>query len=130
MTFVHGITSYVNINSIDWSAYVDNFQLTRNADTAEVSSINDADRAFVVGLKGATGSMGGPWDPTLDGYLAADLGVSRTFEYGPEGNDNGDVKYSGNMIITQYTPGGGTGAAETWNANFTVTGTITVGTYP
>jgi hypothetical protein len=58
-----------------------------------------------------------------------DDGAVVAFECGPEGNTGGDIKYSGNALISNYSWSASVSDRVTWTANFTVTGAVTRGTF-
>lgn len=118
------------MDGTDISSYTDSCSLDRQIDTAETTSFGDDDRTYIAGLRGSSFSASGHWDPTGDGVLiGADDGAVVAWEYGPEGSDTGDIKYSGNALITSYNQSSGVGDKVAWSANFQVTGSVTRGTY-
>jgi hypothetical protein len=92
---------------------------------------------YETGFGDAKVSMGGPWTRALDNHMSpiyaallAGTATSVSFEYGPEGSDTGDVKYTGELVMTTFS--GPTADVENlleWEAEFQVTGAVTVGTY-
>ena len=135
MAFVHGKSAHFEIAdsgdaSRDISAYCDTVDFPRTADTAETSTFGSTSKSYLAGLKDATISISGIWDPTVDGYLDGIVGLdSQAFIYGPAGNTAGNIKYSGNCICTAYNPPADLSKANTFSASFQITGDVTRGTF-
>lgn len=130
MAVPHGSGSVLSIDGNAWTSYCDSQSLDKVRDLAETSVFGTTDKTYVSGLRGHTIQIGGPWDPTLDGYAdTADDGATVLFELGPEGGTAGDVKYSGSCLISGYSWQSSASAVPTWTASFTVTGAVTRGTY-
>lgn len=138
MAFVHGKTAVFKIDDSggtlrDISAYLNDVGFPRNIDTAETTTfgVSGSSKTYIVGLNDATISISGLFDATADGYLAGVLGQSATlsFEYGPAGSTGGNVKYSGECIMTSYEVSAAVGDAVQATAQFQVTGSITRGTW-
>jgi hypothetical protein len=121
MAFVHGSNATLSIDGNAVTAYCDSQSLDQVVDLAETTVFGNDDKTSIAGLKGATISIGGHWDPTLDGYMdAADDGASVLFDCSPDGA----VNYTGSCFITNYTWTAGVSDRVTWSANFTVTGAV------
>lgn len=129
MAFQPGRTGYLSIDGTDISGYCDSKSLDRARDTLDVTAFGDADYAYIAGLKSASIPMSGAWDPTLDGVIhGADDGATVAFVFGPEGNDSGDVQYSGNCFFENYSISNSVSGRTEWSATFKTTGAITRGT--
>lgn len=138
MAFVHGKSAVFKLDDSggtlrDLSAYLDDLGFPRDIETAETTTFGVAGSAktYIVGLSDATISISGKFDATADGYLAGVVGNSATlsFEYGPAGSTGGNVKYSGECIMTSYEVSASVGDVVTASADFQVTGQITRGTW-
>ena len=138
MAFVHGKTAVFKLDDSggtlrDLSAYLNDVGFPRNIDTAETTTfgVSGSSKTYIVGLNDATISVSGLFDATADGYLAGVLGQSATlsFEYGPAGSTGGNIKYSGECIMTSYEVSASVGDAVQATAQFQVTGVITRGTW-
>lgn len=135
MSFEHGKSTVVKIDNsggtlTDISAYCNNVDFSRDIDTPEVTTFGDDDREYIIGLRGATMSLSGFWDATLDGVIGQVVGTGElTFEYGPQGSDSGDVRYTGECILQSYSPSSPVDGPASWSADFTITGAITRNTY-
>ena len=134
-TFVHGKsvdfalddTSGSSRNISDTLNSVDFPEVTETADTTAFGS---SSRSFIVGLESATMSISGLWDSTVDGYMKGGTEpASRSFIYGPAGSTGGNVKYTGEAIMTNYSISSPVGDVVTYSADLQVTGAVTRGTY-
>jgi hypothetical protein len=134
MAFVHGKSAVFKLDDSggtlrDLSSYLDDIGFPRDIETAETTTFGVAGSAktYIVGLSDATISISGKFDATADGYLAGVVGNSATlsFEYGPAGSTGGNVKYTGECIMTSYEVSASVGDVVTASADFQVTGQIT-----
>ena len=101
----------------------------------DVTAFGDSGHKFIRGLENITFTIEGPYDDTatvgsktvLSGIRNNAVTVS--FEYGPQGGSNPDVKYSGEAWMTELVFPSRVGSHVTFRATFQVDGVITVGTY-
>lgn len=110
MAFSHGSKAVFKIQnaagvSTDITVYLDDITLPRSVDTAETTTLGKLSKTRIAGLKDASLSGEGPYDPVIDALLDGILGMLRTFEFHPAGTATGTVKYSGSCIVTGYDPG-------------------------
>lgn len=134
--FTHGSKAVFKLDDsagtlTDISAYITSVSVSRNADTVEVTALGDTDKEYIAGLKDATISIEGIFDPTVDAIFDAALGASATksWEYGPQGSAVGSVKYTSECICTSYEPETGVDGAGTFSAELQISGAVTRGTY-
>ena len=133
----HGKDSYMGLGDSadpttpdDISAYASSASMPFAADTAETSTFGDEAKEYVVGMHEHTFSIEGPWDPTIDARLAGLKGVQDVaFVYGPAGSTGGNVKYSGNCVLTSFETSGDIGDAARFSAEFQVTGLVSRGAF-
>lgn len=111
----------------DLSAFLTEAGLPRSSDTAEVTTLGALSKKYIPGLKDGTIPIAGPFDPTVDGYLAGILGMERNFEYYPAGSPASATKpkYTGACICTSYEPSSPVDDASTFSAEFQITGDVT-----
>lgn len=136
MAFVHGKDSAFKLDNAsgtltDISTYVNSVDFPETADVAETTTLGDSSKSYIVGLKDATLSIAGLWDSTVDGILGAVVGQSATlsFEYSPEGTTGGNIKYTGECILTSYSQSSPVGDVVSYSADFQVSGAVTRGTH-
>lgn len=85
-------------------AEVRSFSLEESADTIEDTTMGDASRTYLTGLKTFSGSVDVFWDETdTNGQVSFAVGSSVTFAVYPEGDTAGDTYYSGTAIVTGRT---------------------------
>lgn len=137
MAFTHGKDAYFacgdqadKTTADDISAYVKSVSFPRPVDTAETSAFGSEAKSHIVGLIDGTISIEGLWDATIDARLANILQLQDVaFVYGPAGSTGGNVKYSGNAILSSYEVSADIGDVVTFSAEFQVTGAVTRGTF-
>ena len=136
MAFVHGKDTVFKLDNsagtlTDLSIYVTSSGLPREVDTHEVTAYGKSAKVYIAGLSDATIPLEGKWDATLDAHMNGIVGgVSRSWEWGPEGSATGKVKYSGECFLTSYESEAPVDGEVTWSADMQVTDTITRGTWP
>ena len=133
-TFVHGKSTDFAIDdtggtSRNISDTLNDVSFPQTIDTAETTAFGASNKSYIVGLKDTTISVTGIWDSTVDGYLSGTEPASRTFIYGPAGSTSGNVKYTGEAIMTNYSQANPVGDVVTFTADFQVTGAVTRTTY-
>ena len=85
-------------------AEIRSFSLEETADTIEDTTMGDASRTYLTGLKTFSGSVDVFWDETdTDGQVSFSVGSSVTLAVYPEGDTAGDTYYSGTAIVTGRT---------------------------
>ena len=133
-TFVHGKSTDFAIDDTGGSSRniantLTDVSFPQTIDTAETTAFGSSNKSYIVGLKDTTISVSGIWDATVDGYLSGTEPASRSFIYGPAGSTGGNVKYTGEAILTNYSQSNPVGDVVTFTADFQVTGAVTRGTY-
>jgi predicted secreted protein len=134
-TFVHGKST--NFTLDDTSGTVRNISDTVTSvdfpdtiDTAETTAFGASAKSYIVGLSDATLSVSGIWDATVDGYISGGAEpASRSFVFGPAGSTAGNVKYTGEAIVTSYSISNPVGDVVTYSLDLQVTGAVTRTTY-
>lgn len=136
MAFQHGKSAYFNLDNssgtpTDLSAYCNSESLSQQAEVAETTTFGASDKTYIPGLKDATFTVEGPWDPTLDAHLAAVLGhaSTKTFIIGPQGSTGGQVKYTGECICISFDVDVSVDGEVTFSADFQVSGAVTRTTF-
>tara|TARA_R100001510_G_scaffold15226_1_gene12631 strand:- start:4511 stop:4918 length:408 start_codon:yes stop_codon:yes gene_type:complete len=133
-TFAHGKSTDFAIDDTGGSSRNISDTLTdvsfpQTIDTAETTAFGSSNKSYIVGLKDTTISISGIWDATVDGYLSGTEPASRSFIFGPAGSTGGNVKYTGECILTNYSQSNPVGDVVSFSADFQVTGAVTRGTY-
>lgn len=133
-TFAHGKSTDFAIDdtggtSRNISDTLTDVSFPQTIDTAETTAFGSSNKSYIVGLKDTTISVSGIWDATVDGYLSGTEPASRSFIFGPAGSTSGNVKYTGEAIMTNYSQSNPVGDVVTFTADFQVTGAVTRTTY-
>ncbi len=135
-TFVHGKSGFFSVSDTagttrNLSSGLDSASIDRSADTAEVTSFGDSDRAYIAGLRGATISLSGTFASTYAIRLDGMLGNSTlsNWVYGPEGNTGGSRKYSGTGNVTSVSYSGSVDGKIDMSIDIQVSGAVTAGTF-
>ena len=110
--------------------------LDRSRATTDVTTFQPPGQSteYIGGLRDGSMSANGYIDGSTNiDQILSDIDSSSDgladFEHGPEGSASGNVKYTGQAILTSYsTPANVDGALE-WSAEFQITGQITRSTY-
>jgi hypothetical protein len=129
-TFTHGKDAVFKVTDAgstlrDISDVLNTASLSREVETAEVTTLGDDDKAYIPGLRDGTVSVEGMADVTTSGYIDGLLGTTTTFEFYPAGTGTGQVKYAGSCILTSVETGAELGGAVTMSGEFQITGGIT-----
>ncbi len=136
MAFTGGTLAVFKVDDVagtltDISAYLDTSALNRTAGAYDTSVYGVGSKQYIPGLKDGRIPIGGPWDPTVDGVLAGILGTPTTgslgdFEFFPQGNTSGLVKYSGKAILVAYSgPSAPVDGRVGFTGEFQITGNVT-----
>ena len=133
-TFAHGKSTDFALDdtggsSRNLSNTLTDFSFPQTIDTAETTAFGSSNKSYIVGLKDTTISVSGIWDATVDGYISGTEPASRSFIYGPAGSTGGNVKYTGEAIMTNYSVSNPVGDVVTFSIDLQVTGAVTRGTY-
>jgi len=134
-TFVHGKSTDFEIDDTGGSSRnisdtVTNVDFPETIDTAETTAFSSTSKSYIVGLRDATISVSGIWDATVDGYIRGGAEpASRSFIFGPAGDTGGNIKYTGEAIVTNYSISNPVGDVVTYSLDLQVTGDVTRTTY-
>ena len=134
-TFVHGKSTNFTLDDTagsvrDLSNTLTSVDFPESIETAETTAFGSSAKSYIVGLSDATISLSGIWDATVDGYIAGGAEpASRSFVYGPAGSTAGNVKYTGEAIVTSYSISNPVGDVVTYSVDLQVTGVVTRTTY-
>lgn len=82
---------------------ITNFSFEETADTIECTAMGDTNRGYMAGFKDWSASIDFHWDPDDTGQTALAVGTSITIIFYPEGDQSGDVEYTGTAIVTSFS---------------------------
>lgn len=138
MAFIHGKKSVFKIDNssgslIDLSAYCEEVSLSRDIETAEVTTFGDDAKEYITGLSDATVSLSGKFDAgsasavdsVLSGILGQDATVSWAYRVNSASVSATNPEYQGEGILTSYEVSGTVGDAVTFSAELQCSGAIT-----
>lgn len=129
MAFVAGKNVTFSLNTTAIGAFLSNVSLTRNGDTLDVTTFGDSDREFIQGLRSATITISGYFDPTAstgpDAVLATSFadadGVAFSLVFGT----GTTVTYAGSCLVASYETTAAVDGLIAFSASLTATGAIT-----
>ncbi len=113
---------------VDLSQYINSVGYPKEVNALETTTLGKTAKTYIVGLSDGTVSLSGPWDAVLDAQMASILGqagVTKTYEYGPQGLTGGEVKYTGECILTSYETSGEVDGLVEWSAELQLSDTQT-----
>ncbi len=138
MAFIHGKKSVFKVDNsagtlTDISAFCEEVSLSRDIETAEVTTFGDDAKEYITGLTDATISISGKFDagnasavdPVLSGVLGSSSTISWAYRVNSASTSSTNPEYQGEAILTSYEVSGTVGDAVTFSAEFQCTGTIT-----
>lgn len=135
MAFKGGTNSVFKIDNqagtlTDISAYIKTTGLPQIADMYDVTTLGNTNKVYIAGLKDGTVAIGGPWDPTIDAVLALivggpSAGATSSYEFLPHGTGTGNIKYSGECLLKEYSINTDVAAAVTFSGSIQFTGAVT-----
>ena len=133
-TFVHGKSTDFELDdtggtSRSLSNVLTSVDFPEIIETAETTAFGSTSKSYIVGLRDATISVSGLWDATVDGYIIGTEPATRTFIFGPAGSTGGNVKYTGEAILTNYSVSSPVGDVVTFSLDLQCTGGVTRTTY-
>lgn len=142
MAFVHGKNTYIAIDDSsgtlrNLSTFCDNVSgLPGTRDLAETTSFGANGTQSIPGLENVEFSISGSFDPTATTGPHAVINTLRSstaatsFVYCPQGNTTGNVQFSGECWLSSYEVESEVDDKVSFEAEFQVEGTVTVGVVP
>lgn len=142
MAFSHGKGASFSLDNAagtltDISTFLDEVSFPSSIETGETTTFQSPGSAktYVPGLRDATFSLSGKFDPTVDTLFEALIaaqatgGASASFEYGPTGDAQGAVQYSGEVWVTGYDISTPVADVVTFSVDLQVTGPVARGSF-
>lgn len=113
---------------VTFSSGLDDMSISRSRDNAEVTNFGDADRNYILGLKGGTISISGQWSSThaevLDGVFNSTTSTTQSFELSPNTTAAGHL-LKGECLCTSLEYTVPVGDKVGLSAEFQITGAVT-----
>jgi hypothetical protein len=119
----------------DISIYVTQVDLGQAQDIHDNTTAGQTGHTYQGGLQNNTITVNGFWDKTASTGAATVLDSLNghpdpvAFEFGPEGDTNGNVKYSGDAVFVSVDYGTPVADLVTFSAQFQVSGSIVTGVF-
>lgn len=118
MAFVHGKDTFISLDGDDLSAYTNTSEITKTADSHDVTTYGKNSHVFTGGLKGGTATMGGIYDNTastgpravIDPLIGATVELIRQ----TEGAGTGKPQDKVDVVVTQYVETSPVADMVTW----------------
>lgn len=131
----HGKGSQLSIDStagslVTFSSGLEEMSLSRDLDTAEITSFGDNDKSYIPGLRGATLSFSGMFSSThaevLDGVLGRNSTATMSWEFSPDGSTaTGRHLLKGEGFLTKIEYGAPVGDKVSMSGELIVSGAVT-----
>jgi hypothetical protein len=132
MAVTHGKRAVIQLDNgsgtlTDITSYLSKGSIERMRETAETTVFGVENKTYVAGLKDATFSGEGNFDPALDAILDAALGTdnTKTLQYDPQGAGTGNVRYSVETLVTKYSVDTDIGGKASCSFELQCTGVMT-----
>jgi hypothetical protein len=131
----HGKSAQITINTKDISPYVTSVTFQRGNDTHDVTTFGSLAHSYIAGLIDGQVTINGLWDKTalvgsevvFNSMVGTAAGYA--FVYGPEGSTVGNVKYTGTVVLDNYSESTPVADLVTFTAQLKISGSVTLGTY-
>lgn len=138
MPAVHGKNAVTQLDNgagtlANITSYLSKASLERMRETAETTVFGLNDKTYTAGLKDATFSGEGNFDPPLDLILSDDIGDNtntKTLQYDPQGSTSGLPRYSVECWVTKYSIDTDIGEKGAISFELQCTGAVTRSTVP
>jgi hypothetical protein len=133
MAAVHSKVAVVTVNAVDLSAYCNNVEFGREADSHDTTGFGMSSKQYSGGLKDGTVTLSGVYDSAATGprlTLEALLGTSTPVVYKAEGTGSGKPVKTVTTIVTKYTETAPVADMISWSAEFQMSGDVVITTGP
>lgn len=131
MAFKHAKTATLSINGTEIAAYLDEIDLAMSADTPETTTFGATAKTYIAGLRDATLSLSGNYDPTASTGIVAVLeanmsaGTAQSMIYKPGGTASGQYSFTFSGLVTGYNVPASVQDKVTISGEVQVTGAVT-----
>jgi hypothetical protein len=131
MAFGHGSKAYLKIGDLDASPYAESSDLGFDVDSDDIKVYSATWVQRVFGIISSALNAALAYDPTADAaiWTAMTSGEDVPWEWGPQGNGAGAVKYSGSMQLSSNRIAAPSTGKVTQSIVCQPTGTISKGTF-
>lgn len=134
MAFVHGKDTFISLDGNDLSQYTNTSELTRTADSHDVTAYGKRSHVFNGGLLGGKATMGGTYDNTASTGPRAVINplIGQVVELvrKPEGTGTGRPVDTVNVLVTQYVETNPVADMVTWSCDMQLSDDVVSSTEP
>ena len=130
-----GKGAHFEVATNDISPYCSNISVKRSNDTPDTTTFGATGHTYLATLTDGDITISGLWDKTAtvgsQTVFSALVGDSdgAAFIWGPEGNASGKVKYSGTLILSDYTESAEVAGLVLFSVSAKISGAVTTGTF-
>lgn len=128
MAFVHGKNTFISLDGDDLSAYTNTSELSRTADSHDVTTYGKNAHVKEGGLLDGTGSMAGIYDDTTAGprdVIEPLIGTVVALVRRPEGTGSGKPQDTVDVLVTNYTETNPVADMVAWSCEFELSDDVT-----
>lgn len=128
MAFKHGKDTVIKLNAVDLSAFTSQSEITRSADSHDVTTYGKQAHNFEGGLKNGTASMGGTYDDGATGPRAIIeplVGTKVTLIRQPVGTGAGKAQDSVQVLVLNYVETNPVADMISWSCEMQLSDVIT-----
>lgn len=127
MAFKHGKDTFISLNAVDLSAFVNTSELTRTADSHDVTTYGQDSHVYQGGLLDGTATMAGVYEDSATGPRATIeplIGTVVTLIRQPEGTGSGLPQDSVDVLVTSYVETNPVADMVAWSCEMQLSGEV------
>jgi hypothetical protein len=132
MSFVHGKDTFISLNGANLSTFVNNSELSREADEHDLTTYGKSAHVVGGGLLTGKASMSGIYDNTAGtgprAVIRPLIGTNVTLIRRPEGTGTGKPQDSATVHVKNYVETNPVADYVAWSCEMTVSDTVTSST--
>ena len=129
MAFVHGKDTFISLDGDDLSSFTNTSELSREADSHDVTTYGKDAHVFQGGLKNGTASLAGIYDDTAStgprGVVEPLVGTNVTLIRQPEGVGAGKPQDSVDVLVMNYVETAPVADMVAWSCELQLSDDIT-----
>lgn len=128
MAFVHAKDTFISLDANDLSSFTNTSELSRTADSHDVTTYGKDSHVFSGGLLNGNASMGGIYDSTTSGprdVIEPLIGTVVELIRRPEGTGSGLPEDAVNVLVTNYTETNAVASMVQWRADLQLSDDVT-----
>lgn len=129
MTFVHGKDTYISLNAVNLSTFVDSSELNRSADSHDVTTYGQSGHVYFGGLTDGKATMSGTYDNTAGtgprAVIRPLLGTTTQLIRRVEGTGAGKPQDTATVLVTGYVETNPVADMVKWSCEMQISGAVT-----